>query len=183
MLRPLFLFLIMACAQRADVITQTQDPSQNERYLASLSGAYSISVEFPPAQSELSELSKEHLKELAERARQDGREIDKVKILAWADQEYPESSHKAHPEQVILAGERAHAIKEYLAEDLSPGTSYNSFNMAKRPGLFSQIVKGDEYEIKQAVEELGPTATPREDGSLSYSQASKAVIIIDYKDN
>lgn len=182
MLLPLMLFILMACAQRAEVITQTQDPSQNERYLASLAGAYSVSLEFTPHESDLSELSKGHLKELVTRAQEDGRAIEQIKILAWADQEYPEPSReKAHPEQVILARERAQVIKEYLTEDLETEASFDAYNMAKRPGLFSQLVKGDEYELKKAVEEIGPTATTLDDGSVSYSQASRAVVIIDYK--
>ncbi len=130
----------------------------------------------------MSETSKEHLKSLTTRAHKAGKPIEEIKVLAWSDKEYPDKvKGKASTGEIILASERAQKIKSYLEVDLKESDDIDSFNMAKRPDLISKLFQNDEYDVKNAFEQSGTTASRLDDGSVSYTKASKALVIIDYE--
>lgn len=173
------------CSTDAKKKSQAVKTAQAERQAAALSsqigGTQYTTVEFEKGRTRLTPLSKKHLNELAAKAKRDSREIDEIKILAWADKEYPDRGSKATTAEVILAKERAESIRNYLEKDLHSDEEIDTFNMAKRPGLMSKLVYGEDYQVKEKVEQAGATKTIRDDGSVSYSKASKAMVIIDYE--
>lgn len=173
--------LVTACAHQPKLSTKSPaSPSAAVKAQAT----HSTSLEFEKGKTNLSEISKKHLNELAAKANREGREIENIKILAWADREYPDKvQSKAPTREVILAKERAESIKDYLQEDLHADEKIDSFNMAKRPGLLSKVVRGEEYSVKENFEQAGASATELDNGSVSYSKASRALVIIDYIDN
>lgn len=130
----------------------------------------------------LDTVSKNHLKELISNAHKSKKEISEIRILTWADKEYPDKvSGKATTADIILASERAAKIKTYLEEDLKEMEDIDSYNMAKRPNLVSKLFQNDEYKVKDAFESAGATGEKLPDGSVSYTKASKAIVIIDYE--
>lgn len=176
----LCIILLSACAHRQE---KPNDISQN-RDLASVVGAHYAAIEFNKGDSSLSDTSKKNLNELAAIVDREGREIQEIKVVAWADQEYPtRAQKKASTREILLAKDRARAIRDYLKDDLHSLEKIDTFNMAKRPGKLGQIVKTEDSTVKNAFEKMGPTATTLDDGSVSYSKASKAMVIIDYADN
>jgi len=166
--------LTSGCGHRARS-TQANAPSEHL-------GTHYTTLEFDKGDASLSELSKLHLDSLAEKASKDGREIESIKILTWPDKEYPTEPNKtkAGPQEVSLARERSRAVTKYLEEDLHTEDNISAYNMAKRPNLASKLFKSDDWTVKEAFEKSGTTATKLSDGSLSYTKASKALVIIDY---
>ncbi len=145
-------------------------------------GTEYTTVFFQKGRASLDTLSKESLKALANNAHKSKKEISEIRILAWADKEYPDKvSGKASTKDIILASERAQKIKDYLEEDLKEMEDIDSYNMAKRPNLMSKLLQNDEYEVKDAFETAGTTGEKLPDGSISYTKASKAIVIIDYE--
>jgi hypothetical protein len=145
-------------------------------------GTHYTTIIFDPGKSSLDTLSREHLKELASRAQKTRKPIEEIKILAWADKEYPEKVNgKASTSDVMLASERARKIREYLEIDLKEMEDIDSYNMAKRPNLLSKLLKNEEYKVKNAFETSGATGSELPDGSVSYTKASKAMVIIEYE--
>ncbi len=139
-----------------------------------------ITVEFEHGQSNLSLKNLENLKKVARMADQSRRSIDDIKVLAWSDKEYPKESEKISVSQVILAKERGSIIKNYLEKELKFTEKIDAINMAKRSRSSSGVFTTREDDIKNALESSGPTTTKNKYGKLSYSKASKAIVIIDY---
>lgn len=145
--------------------------------------AYYTVVEFEKGKDKLSESSKKALKNFIEKAQKEGREIDDIKIMAWADKEYPVQGAKVDKKDVKIAEERSEAIEDYLKDDLDTDGNYASFNMAKRPNKVNEFFKGDDYKTKKTFEESGsaPTSASEELATFMNNKASKALIMVDYE--
>ncbi len=153
-----------------------------EAKVSAVSGTYYTTIIFTKGKSSLTQKSKDHLKELAALAHKDGKPIEDIKILAWADKEYPDKTKSnAATRDIILASERAQKIKSYLEEDLKELEDIDAYNMARRPNLIAKLLRNEEYDVKKAFEQSGTTASRLDDGSVSYTKASKALVIIDYE--
>lgn len=126
-------------------------------------------ITFDKGQKELSEMNKHHLRQLAEKAEADGRKIDEVKVLAWGDKEYSleKSATKA---EVNLAKTRADNVKKYLSTNLATDPDIDEVNMAKKPNMWDEMVRSDEYKTKEAFQTEQMT-----------SKASKAMVIFEYE--
>jgi hypothetical protein len=153
-----------------------------EAKVSAVSGTYYTTIIFAEGKSSLTQKSKDHLKELAALAHKDGRPIEDIKILAWADKEYPDKTKSnAATRDIILASERAQKIKSYLEKDLKESEDIDAYNMARQPNLIAKLFRNEEYDVKKAFEQSGATASRLDDGSVSYTKASKALVIIDYE--
>lgn len=136
---------------------------------------------FSHGEYRLSEANKEKIAALVKRADQEHDSFPLIKILAWPDQEYPSSEEERVPDEVeTLAEERGEAIKNYLEDDLQRKEIIKVFNMAKRPNFFAEIAKNDEFQTKKDFEEAGPTSTILPNGDVSFTKASKAIVIINF---
>lgn len=172
--------LNFGCSHRGP---EQRDPAKGIAQDA-LEGSHYTAVQFDQGKSKLSDANKKYLNELARKAARTGREISEIKILAWADREYPgKKNEKAKTREVILANERATVIREFLREDLRTNEPIDVFNMAKKPGLLDQITKDEEYRVKQDVAQSGVSATRLPSGETSYTKAGKVLVIIDYKES
>lgn len=181
-LASLSLVFAAGCTSPSAKKKSVETAQAKEEKVPAVSGTYYTTVIFDKGKSSLSEASKNHLKELAARAHKRGKPIEEIKILAWSDKEYPDKvKGKASTGDIILASERAQKIKNYLEDDLKESDDIDAFNMAKRPDLVSKLFRDDEYDVKTAFEQTGTTGTRLDDGSVSYTKASKALVIIDYE--
>lgn len=174
-------FLYSGCSQSPAGKNSEKKQEQQAKAPAQLGSLYTTIV-FHKGKATLTKESKESLKELAAKAHHSKKPIDEVRILAWSDKEYPDKvKGEASAKEVKLASERAQKIKDYLEEDLKETEDIDAYNMAKRPNLVSKLFQNDEYEVKEAFESSGATAAKLPDGSVSYTKASKALVIIDYE--
>lgn len=145
-------------------------------------GTYYTTIIFDKGRAYLNSDSKENLRAFTEVAHQSPKRIEEIRVLAWADSEYPDDvKGKASQKEVLLAGERAQNIQNYLEEALNETGHVDSYNMAKRPNLISKLLKSDDYKVKRAFENTGMTGDKLPDGNVSYTKASKAIVIIDYE--
>lgn len=172
---PVLLVVFFSCSHDAK-------KKSDEKPTPVVTGTHYTTLLFSKGKSELTRESKEHLKDLTIRAHKNYRPIEEIRILAWADAEYPNQPQEKIPKsQVILASERAQKIRDYLEEDLLENNDIDAYNMAKRPDILSKILRNDEYDVKNAFEASGTTGSRLPDGSVSYTKASKAIVIIDYE--
>lgn len=161
---------------------QEEINSSNDLTHASEAGDVYVTLEFPRSSSKLQKAGKDSLNALAIKSKEDGREIEDIKVLVWSDKEYPQSAKRGNPRDVILAKERGQAIKDYLQDELHAQEVIGTFNMARKPGLLSRLTQNEDWKLKEAFKENQATASQLPDGSVSYTKASKALVIIDYKD-
>lgn len=168
------LLLLSSCAFRQQEAQQEPPPA--------VEGTHYVALVFAPDSSELTGENKQYLNQLAMRALREGRDIEAIKILSWADKEYPEGATEVERKDIGLAHQRSTAIKKYLEDELHSEENIATYNMAKKPGLISRLFKNDEFTVKEAIEKSGASGSRLPDGSLSYTKASKALVIIDYAD-
>lgn len=165
---------VQTTASKTTTITESKAPV--------VAGTEYTTILFPEGRASLDTLSKENLKALANKAHKSKKEINEIRILAWADKEYPDKvTGKASSKDIELASKRAQKIKDYLVSDLKEMEDIDAYNMAKRPNLLSKLLQNDEYAVKEAFETAGATGEKLPDGSVSYTKASKAIVIIDYE--
>lgn len=171
----LFCF-IFACSHKeepARSIAENQPPRENIHY---------TTVVFSSGKSTLNLENKERLQELTKKAHKSLKPIEEIRILAWPDNEYPDAvKGKGTQREILLASERAENIRDFLEKNLKEDSDIDAYNMAKRPNLISELFKNDEYKVKEAFETAGMTGDKLPDGNVSYTKASKALIIIDYE--
>jgi hypothetical protein len=168
-------FIIFSCSHKnKDEVMQKQTSEETQ-----LEGVHYSALEFRPGLSTLSSNNKRRLNALAQRASREGREIEYIQILTWADRDHSPLT-RTNPREVILATERAQNIKYYLQNDLHANDPINLFNMVKDPEQMSKIFKNDEWAVREAFEKSGHSPVRVRDGSITYTKASKALVIINY---
>lgn len=134
-----------------------------------------VTVTFEKGKTKLDQNSKQQIEELFK-----GAKFTKVRVLTWADREYPDKHHKeARAPEIILADDRGEEVENFLKKEIKRNLTVESFNMAKRPGIVEKLMKTSDFQIKDSFEKSGTTGTQTGDGSVSYTKASKAIIIID----
>lgn len=166
-------------AEKAQTRTEVQSVARTE---SANNDAYYTVLEFNKGTPRLSEESKRSLKAFVEAARAEGKEIDDIRILAWADKEYPAKGAKLSDRDVQIASERSKAIEKYLKEDLSTDGDYATYNMAKRPNKVNEFFRGDDYKTKRIFEKPGSAPAGTQMSSFVKSKSSKALIMVDYSD-
>ncbi|HMN69297.1 MAG TPA: hypothetical protein PKC28_12210 [Bdellovibrionales bacterium] len=110
-------------------------------------------VVFAKSSSELSADGKSALRDVLKEAQHKG-SIEEVKILSWADQEYPRGRTALGNDARKLADERALEIKGYI-EDNSKGLDFDTYNMAERPTTLRNLLKSQNSQVKRSLEVAG----------------------------
>lgn len=160
--------------QASDITYQNSSTSR----AAAMSGGSEFAViEFDKGSYALSEKGRATLQKVAHAEKKD---IGEIKVLAWADREYPETGIKAEKQQVNLADDRASVIKAYLKDDLKTDADIDKHNMAQRPGAFAELIKSEDFKIKSNFENSGAAPTNSSPDILS-TKVSKAIVVIEYK--
>jgi len=143
-------------------------------------GASSVGeVEFDLGKTALSDGAKLDLDELKSEAEQAG-DINEVRVIAWADKEYPPAEQKKYTSADIrIAEDRANNVRKYLKEQLHL-KSITTYNMAKRPNLFQEMLKTPAAAIKDTLEKSGAAPHTEENTGLfgEKSKSSTAMILV-----
>lgn len=163
-------------------VAKAEEQNKTAQAVAENNGAYYAVLHFDKGTQRLSEASKKDLREFVASARREGRKIDDIKILAWADREYPSTGVRLTDRDVKMANERSKSIEKYLKDDLNTDGSYETYNMAKRPNKVSEFFKGDDYKTKRIFERSGAAPAGTDMQAFMNSKASKALIMVDYKE-
>lgn len=149
-----------------------------ESAAANMLGATHVApIYFRQGEQSLSREEKRALQAFITSARSKG-EPEDVKVLAWADREYPMTDKKAQPIQVEMAQARANNIKKFLSENLDV-TSVVVFNMAERPSPSEEMLKTQDFKVKHAMEITGVVPKPDETGAFQdLGKGSSALVFL-----
>jgi hypothetical protein len=170
--------LAIGCAHDAPKEAHQESLVKTSQATAQVGGGEYVVINFAQGTKSLTAKDKEVLRALASEAPQHGK-IAKFEVLAWADREYPTEGQKATSGEAKLADDRASNIKDYLKKDLSTTENVDAHNMAKRPGLFSEVFKSNDYKLKNTFEATG--AAPGDHAAALEkleNKASKAVVVV-----
>lgn len=136
-----------------------------------------IMVNFPAGRYHLSEADKQKLAEWSVNVPKKGK-VAKYEILAWPDREYPAKGKKVASKDVNLAEDRAKAVREFFKKDLITKADLKLHNMAKRPGVFSELFKTEDFDVKNTFEGTGAAPTVH---NTKENKASKAIVLVKYE--
>lgn len=104
--------------------------------------------------------------------------LEDVKVLAWADREYPITGKAALPVQVEMARIRSENIKKFLTGSLEV-PSVQVYNMAEKPTPSDEILKTSDYKVKHAMEITGVVPKPDETGVFNdLGKGSSALVFV-----
>jgi hypothetical protein len=175
----LSLFASLAACSSPQPKAEFAPPSPEAKIVAQKEKAsYVIEVSFDKGAATLTPSAMDRIDETLQRARRDGT-LDQVKVIAWADREYPSSAKKdLGKKQRELADRRAKAIGDYI----SPQTqaSVEKYNMAARPNAMQKLVSSSDARIKRSLEDAGIATTAHD---LRYPEnASKAMVMVILKE-
>jgi hypothetical protein len=140
-----------------------------------------VIVNFPVGRSTLTENEKQKLAAWSVGIPKKD-QVAKFEVLAWADKEYPAEGSKVGSKDEKLADKRADTIKDFFKKDLISKADLKTHNMAKRPGVFSEMFKTEDYDVKNTFEEKG--AAPTKDSPPNFrteNKASKALVLVKYE--
>lgn len=145
---------------------------------AQVNASHVAEVRFDKNSHSLNESGRESLAKAINEARAHGT-IDDIKVVAWADKEYPTAEQKKLTKRDRdLAGKRADAIKEYLKKDLEV-SDVDTYNMASRPNAASKLFETSDTRVKGALESAGIPQTGSNAIATTVSgKASSAVVMI-----
>ena len=135
-----------------------------------------IELTFPVRGAKLSKNSNQRITQFIKKAQgQNPEQIESVKVIAWADEEYPSIHTKElSAGQKELAAARGEALKKRL-EDLKV-SSIEVINMAERPSVFQTWFQTSDHRIKKALETSG---IPNTDTSIKQpSKRGHAIVIV-----
>lgn len=119
--------------------------------------------------------------ELIVKAKNKGK-IDDLKVLAWADREYPTEGQKADRQERDLAGNRAKRILQYL-KDVHKIGDVDAYNMAERPNALEKLFSTEDYEVKTSAENAGTAPTEKRLNLVrTNSRSSTALVVVELED-
>lgn len=176
-------FLIQ-CASRKEVPevpdgapAVAPEASIEAKQLAAQNGSSSVvEIAFPARSAKLSASSIVRIGKLFKEVRGKSKsDIESVKVIAWADEEYPSVHTKElSKEQRELAARRGEAVKKRL-EDLKI-SHVEVINMAERPSVWQDWFQTSDHRIKKALETAG---IPNTDTSIKQpSKRGHAIVVV-----
>lgn len=127
-------------------------------------------LEFDRGEIQLSEMDRRHLNELAAKISDSGKIVDDIKILTWSDRATKKDIDATNTE-IILARQRAEAIKNYFENNLKAEEDIDFYNMAENPERFTRYLERKGVSFQEAFKAEGPDTRP--DG--------RALVIIEYQ--
>lgn len=160
-------------AQAEMVNSETQTAS------AQLGAAKVAQIEFDEGQSALKPADMEEVKNAVAEAKTQGK-IYEVRVVSWADQEYPAKGTTAPKASVKLAEDRADRVKEYIKKDLAV-SDVKTYNMAKRPNTLQEFFNTKTAKTKESMEKSGAAPTNDADtGFFGLKGKTAAAIVLVY---
>lgn len=152
--------------------------SETKKTADALGAATVAEVKFTAGQASLTQDEIDHISAAIANARATGT-IDEVKVITWADREYPAKNTSASDNSVRLADSRGEYLKKYLKAELNVDT-VRTFNMAKRTNALQDFLNTPTARLKQSLEATGAAPVTSEDTGLFglKAKASSGVVLV-----
>lgn len=180
----LLIFIVSSCATPKKTVTKTPIPKtiaeKAEKDLAPIENEQHFWLTFEPGMSHLNQINKTTIQKIVKQIKKDRRQLDAIKILTWADKEYPTKNERVSIFDSTLADERIKEIKIFMEKKFDRPENIVSHNMATRPSSWSRLLKDNDFKLKESFEKRGLVTTEKSEDSSSNTKASKTIIIIDY---
>jgi hypothetical protein len=176
------ILVLAACAHKTETV-QTTTPAIETESLANRAAreadaTYFVEIEFKKGSDTLTDNSRSAISSLLNRARAEGT-LNDVKVLSWADDEYPSSSKKKLSKaQRRLADGRNRNIKDLIKESAGR-VDVDAHNMAERPAAISRWFNTPDARFKKSLVAAGLPTTA--DGPAVTGRASKSVVLVTLK--
>lgn len=153
---------------------QSAGPSIEAQQIAAQNEAAAfIEIPFAKGKAGLSKNSRQQIDELLAKA-PDKDKIESVKVISWADLEYPSvQSTKLPKGQIKLAERRLDSVTDYLKKK-ADGVDVEKFNMAERPTALQRFFETDDARIKNSLESLG---IPNTDTAVKEPRKASRTIV------
>lgn len=174
--------LLSACTsklpQKKAVVYKDEAPDINTtkpkldvtaKQLANEMGSELVSeVRFREGSSVIASADKKKLRELYRKARAQERQIEEVRVVTWADKEYPEDQKKHLPDwQRKLAAKRNDNLEKAL-KGMDDDLDVKKISMAEQSSGWKELTEPAAAEVKESMEDLEESKT---------GQASKSIVI------
>lgn len=169
--------------ETAKVAPPVSTPSMEAKQLANEQETSLVTeFDFKKGSETLTTTSKKRLEELSKEALKKGK-IEVIKVITWADQDYPSPKKKAlSAEQVALANNRNTEIKNYLKK-MYPNQDVSGkielISMAERPSFYNKLISSDDARIKRSLETNGIPHSDSKDKTAG--KKSKSIVLIKLK--
>ncbi len=134
-----------------------------------------IELVFRKKDVELSKENQVRFRDFLSRAFKKG-EVSEIKVISWADVEYPSSSQKKLPgDQQKISNDRNKSIKSFIL-GMKQETKVETFSMAERANSLKEFIGTSEARVKNSLELAG---IPTTESPIKFpSKASKSIILI-----
>jgi hypothetical protein len=177
----LFSTLLFACSTsptpRNVPVTESKDTRTVEaKYAASDLGAQEVAeVHFARGSNRISKSELKKLNAALAKAQTSGK-VDEIKIVSWADREFPSFNGGSLPKpDQDLAERRNESIRKTL-ENKMKGVGMDKYNMAVYPSGVSRLFKTSDFRVKRSLEQAG---IPNSDtGVKTPAMSGKALVMI-----
>jgi hypothetical protein len=178
---PLLIFTMSACSTGPETkasalpIKENKAKTMESKYVANEIGAQEVAeIKFQRGSHSIPRNELIKIQKAVSDARKIG-PVEEIRIVSWADNEYPSTYTKKLPEdQQELAELRANEIKTMLGAD--DAIEVKTYNMAKRPGAVQTLLSTSDYQMKSALEKAGVPNTHT--GVKLPSFAGKALVMV-----
>lgn len=178
--------VVVACAstQKRDteVASSAARASADIRQVAyEQEAAYVAELKFKKGSDELTVADRRKIKRMMREAEAAGK-ISEVKVISWADQEYPTAQQKKlDDEQIELAKNRNREISNFVLNSPdAKGVGVAEYSMAQRPSVFQKIFKTEDARLKYSLEEAGIPKGEAKDKRVA--KASRSVVMVFLKE-
>ncbi|RZA04698.1 MAG: hypothetical protein EOP11_14515 [Proteobacteria bacterium] len=134
----------------------------------------SAELKFAPGSAKLPKDAKGKIEKALREASARSR-VNEVKVITWADQEYPSTQKEdLSAAQRNLSAKRADAIASLLSE-VAKDVKVEKVNMAERPGMIASLFKTSDFRVKRSLERAG---IPTENTSVKVPAMERKALLL-----
>ena len=179
---PIFALALTACSStpkevgnvaRGEPKPTTTASIEAKQVAAEQEAAFVVEIEFSAKSAKLGAAARAKVDALYKTVATPDR-LKSVKVISWADDEYPSKrERKLKREEMDLAKRRGEAVQNYL-KSRNGKLEFELYNMAQRPGTFSEFVGSADARIKNSLERAGVSTTEEK----STSKARKVIVML-----
>lgn len=156
--------------------TASANEVMDAKVATKMDAPYFTEVEFGKGETTLTEADRQKIINTVTDARNAGVKIDDVKVITWADAEYPTTGQgKLSKEQQKLVERRNKHVKD-IVKTAASNVDVDVYNMAERPNTLQKWLNTSDAKIKKSFETAGLPTT--ESGAKMPAKASKSVIMV-----
>ncbi len=170
---------LLACSStkkvESTVATREDSKKMDNRIGYENEASWYTELNFEKGSARLDQEDYTAIQDLVKKSMDAGR-IDEIKIITWADQEYPSKNAKKLPSgQKQLADRRNERIKDFLKESY-PSLDVRVYNMAERPNALENLFQTSDARTKKTIESAGISYDP--DHHSHYPSKASSTLIL-----